>query len=110
MTTDNFCFHLQNRLIQTSQIGGQWYRDTSSFGFPVTNICKLRPKFFIIFSSGGVPLIQTEAIGSCMGSFSLKIKLTIYINHSRTMFNQIYRQFCCNLDLFICEKMLNYIN
>jgi hypothetical protein len=23
MTTDNFCFHLQNRLIQTSQTGGQ---------------------------------------------------------------------------------------
>jgi hypothetical protein len=24
MTTDNFCFYLQNRLIQTSQTGGQW--------------------------------------------------------------------------------------
>jgi hypothetical protein len=23
MTTDNFCFNLQNRLIQTSQTGGQ---------------------------------------------------------------------------------------
>jgi hypothetical protein len=23
MTTDNFCFYLQNRLIQTSQTGGQ---------------------------------------------------------------------------------------
>jgi hypothetical protein len=31
MTTDNFCFHLQNRLIQTSQPGGQWYSDTSPF-------------------------------------------------------------------------------
>jgi hypothetical protein len=29
MTTDNFCFNLQNRLIQTSQTGGQWYSDTS---------------------------------------------------------------------------------
>jgi hypothetical protein len=29
MTTDNFCFHLQNRLIQTSQTGGQPYSDTS---------------------------------------------------------------------------------
>jgi hypothetical protein len=29
MTTDNFCFYLQNRLIQTSQTGGQWYSDTS---------------------------------------------------------------------------------
>ncbi len=31
MTTDNFCFYLQNRLIQTSQTGGQWYCDTSPF-------------------------------------------------------------------------------
>ncbi len=29
MTADNFCFYLQNRLIQTSQTGGQWYSDTS---------------------------------------------------------------------------------
>jgi hypothetical protein len=28
MTTDNFCFYLQNRPIQTSQTGGQWYTDT----------------------------------------------------------------------------------
>jgi hypothetical protein len=31
MTTDNFCLYLQNRLIQTSQTGGQWYSDTSPF-------------------------------------------------------------------------------
>jgi hypothetical protein len=31
MTTDNFWFYLQNRLIQTSQTGGQWYSDTSPF-------------------------------------------------------------------------------
>ncbi len=34
MTTDNFCFHLQNRLIQTCQTGGQWYSDTSPFSIP----------------------------------------------------------------------------
>jgi len=33
-TIDNFCFYLQNRLIQTSQIGGQWYTDTSPFSIP----------------------------------------------------------------------------
>ncbi len=27
MTTDNFSFYLQNRQIQTSQTGGQWYSD-----------------------------------------------------------------------------------
>jgi len=34
MTTDNFCFYLQNRLIQTSQTGGQWYSDTSHLSIP----------------------------------------------------------------------------
>ena len=31
MTTDDFCFYSQNRLIQTSQTGGQRYSDTSLF-------------------------------------------------------------------------------
>ncbi len=34
MTTDNFCFYLQNKLIQTSQTGGQRYVDTSPLVFP----------------------------------------------------------------------------
>jgi hypothetical protein len=34
MTTDNFCFNLQNRLIQTSQTGGQQCCDTSPFSIP----------------------------------------------------------------------------
>ncbi len=34
MTTDNFCFYLQNRLIQTSQTGGHQYSDTSPFSIP----------------------------------------------------------------------------
>jgi hypothetical protein len=42
MTTDNFCFYLQNRLIQTSQTGGQWYSDTSLFSIPFTSHCVQR--------------------------------------------------------------------
>jgi hypothetical protein len=34
MTTDNFCFYLQSRLIQTSQAGGQQYSDASPLVFP----------------------------------------------------------------------------
>jgi hypothetical protein len=34
MTTDNCCFYLQNRLIQTGQIGGQQYSDTFPFSVP----------------------------------------------------------------------------
>jgi hypothetical protein len=37
MTTDNFCFYLQSRLIRTSQTGGQWYSDTSPFSIPWPN-------------------------------------------------------------------------
>jgi len=39
MTTDNFCFYLQSRLIQTSQTGGQQYSDTSLFSIPWTGTC-----------------------------------------------------------------------
>jgi hypothetical protein len=37
MPSDNFCFYLQNRLIQTSQTGGQWHRYTSPSIIPWTN-------------------------------------------------------------------------
>jgi hypothetical protein len=33
MTTDNFCFYLQNRLFQISQTGGRLYSDTT-FSIP----------------------------------------------------------------------------
>ncbi len=38
MTTDNFFLFLQNRLIQASQTGGQWYSDTSPLVFPGLNM------------------------------------------------------------------------
>ncbi len=34
MTTDNFCFYLQNILIQTGQTGGHQYSDASPFSIP----------------------------------------------------------------------------
>ncbi len=37
-TTDNFCFYLQNRLILTSQTGGQWYNDTFPFSIPCSGL------------------------------------------------------------------------
>jgi hypothetical protein len=51
MTTDNFCFYLQNRLIQTSQTGGQWYSDTSPFSIPW---CLLRSLWFLNMYVGNV--------------------------------------------------------
>jgi hypothetical protein len=38
MKTVNFCFYLQNRLIQTSQTGGQRYSDTSPFSIPWSTV------------------------------------------------------------------------
>jgi hypothetical protein len=40
--SDNICFYLQNRLIPTSQAGGQWYSDTSPFSIPWRNCQFLR--------------------------------------------------------------------
>ncbi len=50
MTTDIFRFYLQNRLIQTSQTGGQWYSDTSPFSSPwfVPSI-HVRPSLYVTF-------------------------------------------------------------
>ncbi len=36
--TDNFCFYLQNRLIQTGETGGQQYSDTSPFSIPCSDL------------------------------------------------------------------------
>jgi hypothetical protein len=52
MTTDNFCFYLQNRLIQTSPTG-QRYSDTSPFSIPW-----LRPKKF--YSTGSRKIIRFD--------------------------------------------------
>ncbi len=38
MTTDNFCFYLQTRLVQNTQTGGQRYGDTSPFSIPCFSI------------------------------------------------------------------------
>jgi hypothetical protein len=59
MTTYNFCFYLQNRLIQTSQTGGQWYSDTSPFSIPCLNGQKeifLKAKNLILISYRTVSL------------------------------------------------------
>jgi hypothetical protein len=61
MTADHFCFYLQNRLIQTSQAGGQRYSDTSPFSIPwpilsnifgvdLSTFCKLDRFMVVIFS------------------------------------------------------------
>jgi len=57
MTTDNFCFYLQNRLIQTSQTGGQQYNDTSPFSIPWCN----KPCFETVYLAKNVKNAQGKS-------------------------------------------------
>jgi hypothetical protein len=60
MTTDNFCFYLQNRLIQTSQTGGQGYSDTSPFSVPWLGR-------FALFQFACAPVTKTKLYNSQTG-------------------------------------------
>jgi hypothetical protein len=51
MTTDNCCFYLQNRLIQTSQTGGQRYSDTSPISIPCSSLFWWRRKESFVAST-----------------------------------------------------------
>jgi hypothetical protein len=53
MTTDNFCFYLQNRPFQTIQTGGQWYSHTPPFSIPCQvshSDCRGKSRFNHFFS------------------------------------------------------------
>ncbi len=61
MTTDNFCFYLQNRLIQTSQTGGQWYSDTSWVWVPLQALVqKIREKDTMQMSDPSVKVVDRD--------------------------------------------------
>jgi hypothetical protein len=51
MATDNFCFYLHNRLIQTSQTGGQQYSDTSPFSIPCLFYWKYKSTLRCVYTS-----------------------------------------------------------
>ncbi len=51
--TYNFCFYLQNRLIQTGQTGGQRYSDTSPFSIPWCNSLSISLSFSLSLSHSG---------------------------------------------------------
>jgi hypothetical protein len=54
MTTENFCFYLQSRLIQTSKTVGQQYSDASPFSIPWT-------KYYITLGRKGLTVTSTLA-------------------------------------------------
>ncbi len=53
MTTDNFCFYSQNRLIQTSQTGGQWYSFCIDVTFEMRTVLRGIPLFNDTISNVG---------------------------------------------------------
>ncbi len=86
MTTDNFCFYLQNKLIQTSQTGGQWYSDTSPFSIPcykpikiVMTILKVTPQF-------GTS-VQTIIINDSISISSKTYQHIVIYNHNNVYYN-----------------------
>jgi hypothetical protein len=71
MTTDNFCFYLQNRLIQTSQTGGQRYSDAPPpLVFPV---------MLLSFFYSGLLYFYERAPWAYSNSFGLRRRKTILV-------------------------------
>jgi hypothetical protein len=65
---DNFCLYLQNRLIQTSQTGGQQYSDTSPFSIPWVKIFKGT-------GAGYIVTLKVIAVKLVLSRFSQNSKL-----------------------------------
>ncbi len=71
MTADNFCFYLQNRLIQTSQAGGLQYSDTPPFSIPWFNyICRSKKATVLI-----APRLFLNPNAECEYKTSIRLKL-----------------------------------
>jgi hypothetical protein len=70
MTTDNFCFYLQNRLIPTSQTGGQWHSDATPFSIPCLSLRAVNydssvmpPNFGITYDRYYCNMVTLQATG-----------------------------------------------
>jgi hypothetical protein len=75
MTSENFCFYLQNRLIQTSQTGGPCYSDTSPFCFPWLSRYKTKILIHIVNSE-----INAFIVKYILGQGKPTALLSAYVN------------------------------
>ncbi len=110
-TTDNFCFYLQNRLIQTNQTGGQWYSDTSPFSiswfgqqclWPTTRLVGNDPPFgqqCLLFDA---VLVDQMSVGQMVFD-----QMTWNVFFSSFLFRQISIFFISNLNLFWPKVLSN---
>ncbi len=89
------CFYLQNRLIQTSETGGQWYGDTSPFSIPwlciwgdavlTTLSCFPRIKlmrygWYSNYESAFAKKFKTKFVFSIIYSLKLKARLFLWFH------------------------------
>ncbi len=98
MTTNNFCFYLQNRLIQTSKTGGQWYSDTSPFSILWFYTIEFygRKKFYGI---GLHEVISSLLSNQHQGQQYLKVKCL------ETFYRGNLLSFHCNI-IILCYKAI----
>jgi hypothetical protein len=98
MTTDNFCFYLQNRLIQTGQTGGPQYNDTSPFSIPCvyTSIsmifsCVIKNKDKSLFLSSLFTFTSTDmSLNKRKKHFCSCFSLTAFLQYDMTVLNRLY--------------------
>ncbi len=80
MTTDNYCFYLQNRLIQEGQTEGQWYSDTAPFSIPCfySREFKSQEEWQSLISIAKLDINNLLYKG--FSHFNLKFEKTLFIN------------------------------
>ncbi len=86
MTTDIFCFYLQNRLIQTSQTGGQQYNDTSPFSIPWSNFdfAKMIIRLRFLKPNHKIPVENPQAVKACQKNDISNLARKMYSVYSLT--------------------------
>ncbi len=112
MITDNFCFYLQNRQIQTSQTGGQQYRVTSPFSIPQLYIHYLRRDASSHESLRLSPSVKVEKL-------SQSVLFTLFAFWSQWRTRQLssvivkpvtYIVFCINLFIFAKDSICLFLS
>jgi hypothetical protein len=88
MTTDNICFHLQNRLIQTSETRGQWYSPPLVFpGGDITR-CKQHVRYFYTsFLSNTKKIVHASSTNKFIKKVCSFLKFFIHIFFGLNMVN-----------------------
>jgi hypothetical protein len=110
MSTDNFCFYLQNRLIQTSQTGGQRYSNTSPFSIPCNSVLKMPAISLSIFALRFI--YTSDFIGEFHINLSLSVKTIIFSSFFKTWNLNVKSDIRVNEPLltFVCKLSLRFFH